>query len=70
MSSWIESRLILTPDGEARAGSGAARHDASIVIWIFKDIGEEHRNAIDTQTIVYFPLARAKKSIRVNEENP
>jgi hypothetical protein len=25
----------------------AAGHDASIVIWIFKDISEEHRNAID-----------------------
>jgi hypothetical protein len=25
----------------------AAGHDARIVIWIFKDIGEEHRNAID-----------------------
>lgn len=25
----------------------AAGHDASIVIWIFEDIGEEHRNAID-----------------------
>lgn len=25
----------------------AAGHDASIVIWIFKDITEEHRNAID-----------------------
>jgi hypothetical protein len=25
----------------------AAGHDASIIIWVFKDIGEEHRSAID-----------------------